>query len=283
MKKIWLGLALLLMLSGCGFNNDLTLKFDHASFEADSSGIATISGNVEGEGQLYINGKKTKNQPNKKGNFTIKYKLENQYLEKKIKIKYIDTDDKKNQISKQIVVEPNKKTVKVHTKELKAAQESNRIENSKQAESVSRQAESVSRQAESVSKQSESIDKQTEQATSSSKTSVTESQPAVAAPQPAETIASEMNTITQLAKGAIARISPFDGNYDSVRIYIAQSIKYTSDSQKQEVMDSFCGAVQRTVYKYKNHYSSIHFYYDGGVEEEMGQSKVFDRQQYKLD
>lgn len=275
-KVILLSSVLLLALSGCGKDNTLSFSLDHAKVEAQSTGNAKIKGKVAGKGKLYINRKVSKNQPNKKGRFTINYTLPNKYQQKTLKLSYRDEKDKENKIVKKVIIQPNQKKYKKHKEKQESKAESKRIEENKaDSESESREKEA------SESIESEMRESEASESEAASQSIEAESSSESAEPE-TQGIEEEMDNIVHLAGGYITTITPLGSDYSAVRIYIDQNIKYLDDSQKQKIMDSFGGAVQRTIDKYKNHYGSIYFYYDGGADEKMGQSKVFDRQQFKL-
>lgn len=102
-------LFLLLFLVGCGQKkvakdiNKVGLTLTSSDVRADAFDVAKISGKVEGEGTLYVNGNQWKKQP-KDGKFTISYEVSQSLFKEKVKIRY--ANDKKG-VTKKVTITNN--------------------------------------------------------------------------------------------------------------------------------------------------------------------------------
>lgn len=156
---------MLISLGGC--KNELQLKLNKDTITATKNGRATIEGKVSGRGTLRINGKKAKQQPNKKGKFKINYHLLQTFKQEKVKITYQDDKDTKNKVKKSVTVKANAQAIKSKKKadkieearlkkereeRLKQEEEERKAEEKRLAEEQKKEEEEQRRLAEEASK-----------------------------------------------------------------------------------------------------------------------------------
>lgn len=98
-------------MSACA--NRLSIKIDKSEYTAAKNGKVTVSGNVNGSGNLTVDGKKYKVT---NGHFRFNYKLFNDAYDKTIKIKYTDPKNAENFVIKKLKIKANPSTVEEHKK-----------------------------------------------------------------------------------------------------------------------------------------------------------------------
>ncbi|GKQ43036.1 hypothetical protein RD055328_09590 [Companilactobacillus sp. RD055328] len=132
-------LILAIILKGCFFRNDISLKLDSTKVETDKNGVAYIKGEVKGKGELELGLDKAKQQPDKKGRFKVKYKLPKDSYKEEVTVYY---SYKSDSVSKDVTIIFNKKEYKKIIKQKEEKQKKEEEERKKrEAEREAQQAE----------------------------------------------------------------------------------------------------------------------------------------------
>lgn len=162
LKKFWIWsfyalfiFLAFITLSACG-KNDLRLGFEKKYFTANENGIAYVTGQVQGTGNLYVedsNLNKYKVKIDDDKHFKAKYELFDVTKSQTLKFSYIDPKDKGNKLTKKVKIKGNPEKIVAENKREEAEAEKEAEEERKREEAeAKREAAEAKKEAEQEKK-----------------------------------------------------------------------------------------------------------------------------------